>query len=924
MFFFQVSATIGLSTKQESKDFNASIGGSIGVYVHIDVTPILISVSEAQMYLLANLMYELSDFVNSLTPKKREAEKTQQVSEALPSIVSIASPSISPTAKDNTLDDTSGTIPCSDHLATSTNQENVKLTAWIQWTITKFSMELLSHEFNNSQAKLVIDIEDIVSSLDYQNVYLKLKKKIGSISIRHYIRPNEQSKWSRGPFSGTVMRLREDVALEKRPEDGGFLGITITRASSQHTHNLWGTARKSKEKRLPQITTSRYLTEIVISVQPIDVILSMKNLLGFYKIFVPFFDGSKTLSSASENNKTLFSNQNLPLAYLECREIRVLVPSTELLGISTCHDVIILQVEKISFSPSATNPICRTPIRPDIYRQAAQARILTIPGSELEERQYQLDIVGLSVSTSTWKDLEQVLNIRGNFNVSENPALEWNNLKQGKLTIAPTLNISQVIEKFDITIVAAPAMIYRNDIFICNSSFEINFVTDIVISISLDQLKLGASLYNEFILPIAVPMSNHPEIKYPFTKFENLNNDLEAELTEFYKDSGIDTSEIRSILSAKSTAQPIKEPQKTIRHNPLEILFTAGKISCCLYQTSLTSRLQRIRSKYVDEDDCNYEASEEESVDEAVRNHKKYYPLLFIFLSQPNIYLSSQSYANSTHLSCFDFSIKLNNDKNETVSVTPTIKDFPIDFVKTLTGYPDTVTGILPAFFTLKYVKEYGKNASYFIEFSRPTKISCSVAKVARLVSLKQKISENLLLDITSEVSNKPSQLKFRQIKERFRGIEMVQFKTEQLVLALETSHNLEANFVLNRTTSRLFLADRPEKINLFTTLECITFALINENVKKLLLNPWTVTAESSALLESWQSADSEPQMHVSVDSDCLMIDISPEQLVWLDKILKELAEFGNSFISQSTTNYGEYRILFNGTHRTSALIFNS
>lgn len=56
------------------------------------------------------------------------------------------------------------------------------------------------------------------------------------------------------------------------------------------------------------------------------------------------------------------------------------MPSVELGGSGISHDVCMFQVERISLNPSAVNPICRTPCRPDIYQQAAQARILNIPG----------------------------------------------------------------------------------------------------------------------------------------------------------------------------------------------------------------------------------------------------------------------------------------------------------------------------------------------------------------------------------------------------------------------------------------------------------------------------------------------------------------------------------------------------------------
>lgn len=44
------------------------------------------------------------------------------------------------------------------------------------------------------------------------------------------------------------MRTKEDVATSERQEDIGFATITITRASCQHTHALWGAVQKNKLK----------------------------------------------------------------------------------------------------------------------------------------------------------------------------------------------------------------------------------------------------------------------------------------------------------------------------------------------------------------------------------------------------------------------------------------------------------------------------------------------------------------------------------------------------------------------------------------------------------------------------------------------------------------------------------------------------
>lgn len=108
---------------------------------------------------------------------------------------------------------------------------------------------------------LVLDAEDIVSSLDFQSIYLKIKSKIGSASVQHYERlfslsfivvfllnsfnrAGLSSKWQPGAFSGVVMRLRDDLVTSQRQDDCSLVSITITRASCQHTHTLWGAVQK--------------------------------------------------------------------------------------------------------------------------------------------------------------------------------------------------------------------------------------------------------------------------------------------------------------------------------------------------------------------------------------------------------------------------------------------------------------------------------------------------------------------------------------------------------------------------------------------------------------------------------------------------------------------------------------------------------
>lgn len=48
--------------------------------------------------------------------------------------------------------------------------------------------------------------------------------------------------------------------------------------------------------------------------------------------------------SVPPNDLCTFNNQTLPLAYLECQDIRVIIPSVELAEANLIHDILIFQV----------------------------------------------------------------------------------------------------------------------------------------------------------------------------------------------------------------------------------------------------------------------------------------------------------------------------------------------------------------------------------------------------------------------------------------------------------------------------------------------------------------------------------------------------------------------------------------------------
>ncbi|CAH2007814.1 unnamed protein product [Acanthoscelides obtectus] len=812
-----LSATIGLTTKPPKVE-NQSVAdtssksatnnekaavdiGYLGICVHIDMSPIVVSTSEVQVYLFASILYGLMEVATNLIPKKQKPPS--KVPDVIPQVAlksgsSMVSPSQT-THKDSSSGKTASKLKKPDNA----DSDSIKLTAWVQWTITRFTIELLSNECNadpendlesqQPMLKLVVDAEDIVSSLDLQSVYLKIKSKIGSASIQHFKRATASSKWMPGPFSGTVMRQREDVVSvssdqqqlqqQRHHEDNGFMCVTITRASCQHTHTLWGTggtpsrgaqgkqsAKEGKKastanlQAASMLSPSRYITEIVVNVQPTDFVISLNTLRSFYLVIAPLLEiplssEPAPLTSPSSSSTLLLQTVNsqvLPLAYLECQDIRVVMPSVELGSTGAMHDVIILQVQKISLTPSAVNPICRTPIRQDIYDQAVHARILNIPGSEVEDRQYQFDMLGISISTGTWDDIDAVFSPTGTASstlhpLSENPALEWNNLEQGHPYFHPIMNLWNVSERFDISVVAAPAILYKSNTLVCGHSVEINFVSDIVVNLSLNQIKLVSAILSEFaslVEPLLLDDSAlaRPKIIFPYSRFEpSVDNTVKWDPQEIIRDSGIDTSDIKSVKSSSRAAlKGLSEREHQLyskKHSsvtmvytaaPVDVLFTAGKIGLSLYQIddgkpNIYKQKKKKRPYKIDPDDLGYEA-EEESVED--KEPKKYNPLVYICVKQPNVFLSKHAAGRRMQISCYDLNLKMRGPEYPPVGNVPTEDDYPVDLLETKSGVPDANTGILPAFFTLKYIKAGSKNHGHLdVNIAKPTKVLCSMSR---------------------------------------------------------------------------------------------------------------------------------------------------------------------------------------------------
>ncbi|KAJ9586218.1 hypothetical protein L9F63_020127, partial [Diploptera punctata] len=987
------NATVGISAKYQNSETTLT---SLGFCVHVDTTPVKISVSQEQVNLMAGVLVGLLEFSSKSsgsrespsTPLKTQEsmEQSELVIEGISSILSQNSdfqiptdeeciyaciPQIKPLYQIPLLcvahDSFSAKSPSPENEVVE-QSDTVKMTVLMQSTLARLTISMYAESPSPSKdnLKLVIDMEDIMNSLDFQHVYLKVKCKVALANIKHYVRKKKGADWSLGPHVGLVMRGHEDVAtapaLHREMDDGGgFLSLTFTRARCRNVHSRWGTRKQTTllansssdtcQGSLVDKGSARYISEIVVKLQAVDFVFSASTLGNFLVVLYPILmlpecrETRKTTSSAT-NWLLLINNSTLPLLYLDTHSIRVILPAAELTNMDELHDVCLLQVDAITLTPQADNPLGRVVLRNDIYHMAEQSRMLCVPGSDVEDRQYQIDITGFSINTSVWKELDSCLGLTSSqptpalHTMSENPALEWNNLVSGKESITPRMSLLPVISRLNLCIVAAPAIVYRGDILVCGHSLEVNAVTDIEISVSTGQLLLASALTTE-ILSLFKPLlsgstskSNVPSdtTNKSFSTLSLHHKTVVYDSNRFV-DSGVDCAEASKCgeIEVNSSVQhnvlfrqPIsdspftnfvtklgssriskfmvleavskysvssKQGGKWNEHQnvPLEVLLTAGKISCILYE------LKDGHNKDDSAEDAGYEAgSEEGSVEDLLLLRKQVQPLAYILLAQPHTFLSILPLTKKIQNLPF---IRMSEPDFVIPRRIPRKDDFTSVLLETKNGDPHPSTGIPPAFLTVKWSQSIGKASVIDVELGRPTKLYGSISQWYFISAIFEKVSH--IFFVRYQINcNDCSKVYIGKTKGEVGSISIA---SQQVVFQLSgTGHSHEVVMSvagLKGSVSRI-ARGQVDRLGGSLGINCLMLTISYEGVSRPLLNPWSCTLDVGLAWEPWLIEEASPQVQITAESDTVLLDIGPEHIHTLQLILLEYKPFLESFQS--------------------------
>uniref|UniRef100_A0A8D2L3K4 Vacuolar protein sorting 13 homolog B n=1 Tax=Varanus komodoensis TaxID=61221 RepID=A0A8D2L3K4_VARKO len=630
---------------------------SFVVCLHVDLESLEVKCSNPQVQLL----YELTDTVNKVWNKIQRKGILHQ-SLAYAESVSGPPPPSSPVKSSigTAPPDTSTCSPSAD-MGTTTEGESLqggddspfsdsvtleqttssigissgRVSLWMQWMLPKLTVKLFAPDPENKGTEICVvgELEDLSASVDVQDVYTKVKCKIESFNIDHYRnRPGEG--WHSGLFEGIFLQCKEKLVATAKLLDGshqqhGFLSLTYTKAVTKNVrHKLISRNERRTVHKLSESFSDgspHFLHEILLSAQAFDVVVCLPFLNAIANIFqakLPRSQKDKRKSPGQPMRTHRLTSRNLPLIYINTGVIRIFFPKMEdmqqkiLDNKTNKEDTLVLKIGSVLMAPQADNPLSRVVLRKDIYQRALNLGILRDPGSEVEDRQYQIDLQAINIGTAQWDQLKPEKEngksraVPENERNSQNPALEWNMASSIKRHQERRAILTPILTDFTVRITAAPAIIFTKvispenlhteEILVCGHSLEVNMTTSLDFFLSVAQVQLLQELIQVNMVGLG-PSNKAAEVSKWEQKKMDASDGSMVETSSRYsgaQDSGIgsDSVKIRIVqieqhsgTSQHRIARPSRQSSivKNLNFIPFDIFITASRISFMTYSCTV-------------------------------------------------------------------------------------------------------------------------------------------------------------------------------------------------------------------------------------------------------------------------------------------------------------------------------------------------
>ncbi|XP_066547149.1 intermembrane lipid transfer protein VPS13B isoform X2 [Amia ocellicauda] len=627
------------------------------VCLHVDLESLHIKCSNQQVQLLYELFHswsttwsriqkrgilrQASGFPEPPMGAAPSSPVRSSAGTALPD-TSTCSPSAdfgSPTEGDSlqTVDDS----PFSDAVTLEQKTSNIggasgRVSLWMQWMLPKVTMKLFAPDpaTKGTEICVISELEDLSASVDVQDVYTKIKCKVGSFNIDHYkSRPGEG--WQTGHFEGVILQCKEKPVtaakvLEVSHQQHGFLSITYTQAVTKNVRHKLTSRQERCSRGLQRLSeglvdsSPQYLREILLTAQPFDVVLScplLTTVAGVFQAKLPKRHRDKGKSGGQPMRTHTLTSRSLPLIYINTSVIRVFCPNTQYT--TECHlkkeDTLVLKIGSVSMAPQADNPLSRTALRKDIYQRALNLGILRDPGSEVEDRQYQIDLQSINIGTAHWDQLKpEREGVKGgppaeSERNSQNPALEWNMASSIRRHQERRAILTPILTDFSVRLTAAPAIIFTKqvapenaqveEIVVCGHSLEVNMTSSLDFFLSVSQVQLLQQLLRANMVGMEAPEKATEVCKQEQQRSASSRGSTVETSSRHSgaQDSGFgsDSARIRIVqieqLSGAShhrIARPSRKSSivKNLNFIPFDIFVTASRVSLMTYSCASLPR----------------------------------------------------------------------------------------------------------------------------------------------------------------------------------------------------------------------------------------------------------------------------------------------------------------------------------------------
>ncbi|GAB1597682.1 vacuolar protein sorting-associated protein 13B-like [Argonauta hians] len=740
--------------------------------------------------------------------------------------------------------------------------EGVKLSLWLQWTCPSCEIKFYSTESGRDDENQIVCLsEELAISVDIQEIYIKAKANIGFVSIMHYFRSCDTDPWKKGPYEGIILSCSPDLASntqivgprlwslsdnglqtstvnlfqsstdQPREKRHGFLSLTFTRALCKNVKRrlcklnaeLIGLHDTELPSSGENLYFHKYISEVCVSMEPCDVVVylpAIKSVFdmaelsqvmsSLHKLFKPDSDSTKKSAEFS------FTTSSLPLMYVNLSCLRMFFPngqtgaearsSKNSSNLTLNHDMLFLQFHLLSLSSQADNPLPRYVVCKHLFAHGLQAGITHQPGSAIEDRQYQFDIKGLSLSSGCWQDFVKKNSKNNGFpeTVSPSvqiPALEWNSLQSRCQWENSDVILVPVAYNFNLKVVLAPPIVYNRPInlekvqpefLVCGAALEVNVTTELDFFISINQLSLLHQVINKNLscfFEINIPegstqqMENFDHVISDSSQVADSGLGSEISTTTNYKGSSLNKAS-RHITPASFSSPPPKPPPplpppplppppplkpsssiSPIRalssEMPLEVLLTAGRISCMVYAHQyLQNKEQQQGGAGLNSFGKHPDQMPSESTTCSQMKVSPYIvPYLYLYFSQPHTVLALQPHSHKFEMSFYDIMVKGSSTSHrlpvDAIKLLPEYADFTHCWIETRAGQPHPKTGVPPSFFTLRLTDFLYKPAHVSLHMERPLKLNISPDMLLLIQQLYQEIDQSF--KVNSRAHDKPA-----------------------------------------------------------------------------------------------------------------------------------------------------------------------